>query len=65
MRVVVDWDLCQGHGMCEDEAPEVFQLNDDGDMELLQEHPPERLRAAVQSACTFCPQRALSIEEDG
>ena len=24
MRVEVDLDLCQGHGMCELEAPEVF-----------------------------------------
>ena len=24
MRVVVDWELCQGHGACKSEAPEVF-----------------------------------------
>ena len=26
MRVVVDLDLCQGHGVCESEAPTVFEL---------------------------------------
>ena len=26
MRVSVDLDLCQGHGVCESEAPSVFEL---------------------------------------
>jgi len=25
-HVVVDYDLCQGHGVCESEAPEVFSV---------------------------------------
>ena len=26
LRIVVDLDLCQGHGVCEFEAPEVFEV---------------------------------------
>ena len=26
LRVEVDRDLCQGHGVCESEAPEVFEV---------------------------------------
>ena len=62
MRVKVDWDFCQGHGVCCEEAPEVFRLNDDGEMELVQETPDESLRPRVEQAVRFCPTRALSIE---
>ena len=69
LRVRVDLDLCQGHGMCHEEAPEVFRVVDRrGDyahVELLQERPPEALRAKVLAAARFCPNRVISVEEDG
>ena len=64
MRVVVDRDLCQGHGVCESEAPEVFSVSKKGVLSILDEHPPEELRAQIEQAVTFCPTRALRIEED-
>lgn len=63
MRVKVDWERCQGHGVCAGEAPEVFALRDDGELELLQEQPPEALRAKVESAVRFCPTQAIAISE--
>jgi ferredoxin len=62
-KVVVDWDLCQGHGVCEGEAPEVFQLDEEGMMQLLTETPPKSQREAVAKAVRYCPQRAISIQE--
>ena len=32
-RVEVDDDLCQGHGVCETEAPDVFAVSKDGVVE--------------------------------
>ena len=32
MRVVADLDLCQGHQMCQGEAPEVFGFDADADV---------------------------------
>lgn len=64
MRIVVDRDLCQGHAMCQEEAPEVFQVGRDGVLHVLQERPPESLRKQVEAACTYCPCGALSVEED-
>ena len=65
MRVVADLDLCQGHQMCQGEAPEVFGFDADADVvTVLQEHPDETLRSDVQSAVRYCPAMALSIEED-
>jgi len=62
MRIKVDRDFCQGHGVCCGEAPEVFVLNDEGDMQLLQEEPDESLRSKVEKAVKDGPTRALSIE---
>ncbi|MFY9589135.1 MAG: ferredoxin [Actinomycetota bacterium] len=64
MRIVVDRDLCQGHGVCESEAPEVFTVPKSGQVSLLQETPPDALRAKVQMAVTYCPTHALKIVED-
>ena len=65
MRVVADLDLCQGHQMCQAEAPDVFGFDADADLVVvLQEHPDESLRAQLASAVRYCPAMALSIEEE-
>jgi ferredoxin len=64
MRVIVDFDLCESNGVCEGLAPEVFQVNDKDELDVLQERPDESLRAKVQDAVRSCPKQALSIEED-
>ncbi len=64
-RVVADLELCQGHQMCQGEAPEVFGFDEDADhVVLLQEQPDDGLRAQVRSAVTYCPAMALAIEEE-
>lgn len=63
-RVVVDRDLCQGHGVCEAEAPEVFEVSKAGDLTVLIESPPHDQRAAVDLAVRYCPTHALSVQED-
>lgn len=65
MRVVADTDVCQGHQMCQTEAPTVFGFDPAADVVLLlQEHPDVSLRPAVQTAVKYCPAFALSLEED-
>jgi sterol 14-demethylase len=64
MRVVVDRDLCQGHGVCESEAPEVFAVSKKGVLTILVERPVESLRPGIEQAVAFCPTKALRIEED-
>jgi len=64
VKVIVDRDLCQGHGVCESEAPAVFTVSKKGTVEILDESPPEDLRAQVEAAVSFCPTHALRIEED-
>jgi len=63
MRVVVDRDLCQGHGVCESEAAEVFSVSKQGELTILDESPPLGLRSQVEKAVAYCPTGALRIEE--
>ena len=62
-RVVLDDDLCQGHAMCELEAPDVFSVPKRGVVEILDSEPPDDIRADVERAVEMCPTRAISIEE--
>ncbi|CAN3130904.1 ferredoxin [Mycobacterium sp. smrl_JER01] len=62
-RVEVDEDLCQGHAMCELEAPGVFTVPKRGIVEITDPEPPDELREAVELAVEMCPTRALTIVE--
>ena len=64
MKIHVDRDLCQGHGVCESEAPTVFSVSKKGDLTILDETPSDELRSEVEKAVKFCPTHALRIEED-
>jgi ferredoxin len=64
MKVIVDRDLCQGHGVCESEAPGVFSLAKDGELTIVDPNPPEDRRREVLQAVRYCPTGALRIEED-
>ncbi|MGH2725705.1 MAG: ferredoxin [Actinomycetota bacterium] len=64
MRIVVDYDLCQGHGVCESEAPEVFAVPKSGQVSLKDATPPGELRAKVEMAVRYCPTHALRIVEE-
>ena len=45
MRIVVDFDLCESNAVCMAIAPEVFEVRDDDFLYVLDENPPEELRA--------------------
>ncbi|MBW3573855.1 MAG: ferredoxin [Actinobacteria bacterium] len=61
MRVVVDYDRCINSGSCTRAAPTVFEIRHD-QLVVLQEEPPEELRAEVEEAADFCPTAAIRIE---
>ena len=62
MRVTVDYGLCQGHAMCEVEAPDVFRVGKADQVELLTDVVPAEHHDAVRLAVKYCPTRALTIE---
>ena len=62
-RVEVDADLCQGHAMCEPEAPDYFRVPKRGTVEILDAEPPDDVRPDIERAVEICPTRALSIKQ--
>ena len=65
MKIVVDFDLCQGHGVCVEEAPELFALDAAASKVVVrEENPPEALRAKLAAAAKYCPTRALRVVEE-
>jgi ferredoxin len=60
-KIEVDLDLCQGHAMCELEAPDYFTVPRRGKVEILDAEPPENARDDIERAVAMCPTQALFI----
>ena len=63
MRVVVDTDMCTGHGRCYTLAPEVFEADDNGHSSVISAEVPDALRDKALIGRDNCPERAISIED--
>jgi ferredoxin len=61
MKVVVNYELCESNALCVEAAPEVFQVREDDNLYVLQEEPPESLRAKVERAVRVCPKQAIRV----
>lgn len=63
MKIRVEPERCQGHGLCRLAAPEVFgQDEQEGHVVILQPEVPPELEAAARAGVDGCPERALRIE---
>jgi ferredoxin len=62
-QVEVDRERCLGTGSCEALAPDLFEVGDDGIVELLAQPEDEQARALVADAVQACPTRALSLAD--
>jgi ferredoxin len=63
MRVSVDKDVCLGAGNCVRTAPDVFDQDEEGFVELLDDNPPSELEEDVLLARRLCPARAITVNE--
>ena len=62
MRIVLDPNLCDGNGLCVNEAPDFFELNDDEELTLLKEEVGPEDAERVRKAVNACPKAALRLE---
>ncbi|MCV7177049.1 ferredoxin [Mycolicibacterium sphagni] len=58
-KIHVDPQLCEGHGLCVEFAPEVFHLG--GQIADYDATPDESLWEGVDSAVAACPRHAITI----
>ncbi len=61
MRIVLDRPRCEGHGLCEEAAPRLMHLDDDGELVLDREEIDEADAALANAAVRVCPVAALRI----
>jgi ferredoxin len=61
MKIVLDQPRCEGHGLCEEAAPQLMHLDDDGDLVLDREELADAEVAAANAAVRVCPVAALRL----
>ena len=59
-RLVVDWPLCQAHGLCAEVLPEVLALDEWG-YPVVTESIEPGLRLLAAAAVDACPVAALRV----
>ena len=63
MKVEADYDACEANAVCAGLVPEVFEVDDDDNMNILVDEVPERLADGVKHAVRSCPKAALKLVE--
>ena len=62
MRVRIDDERCQGHGLCRISAPDLFfAREEDGHAYVKDEEVPAGREADVQLAADSCPELAIEV----
>ncbi len=62
MKVKVDKELCSGDEICVDICPEVFKMEDDVAVVLV-DTVPEDVKERCREAVDECPSEAITIED--
>jgi NADH:ubiquinone oxidoreductase subunit F (NADH-binding)/ferredoxin len=62
-KLVVDWTICKGHGLCAGLLPEIVRLDRNGYPDIAGTRIPEHLNAQAQVAVRRCPALALRVED--
>lgn len=61
MEVRVNRDRCEANAVCCGLAPEVFRIDDEEQLVIVQPRPPAALMERVTLAAARCPKDALEI----
>ncbi len=64
ITATIDWDKCEGNGVCARVAPEIFTCDDEGNSDVILDEIPAELRAKALLALAQCPTKAITVTED-
>ena len=62
MMIIIDEETCIGCGQCEEVCPDIFKLEDEKAVVILDEVPPN-LKDCCREAEEICPVSAITIED--
>lgn len=62
MRVTINAD-CQGCGLCEATAPDVFEITAEGVARVLVDVVPAEFEQSVREAADDCPTEAIELSD--
>ncbi|WP_265442887.1 ferredoxin [Flexivirga meconopsidis] len=63
MQIVADIAQCEGLGMCEAMAPDIFEVGPEGHVVIHDPSPDESRRQDLQAAVDSCPVLALTLQD--
>jgi ferredoxin len=64
MRIVVDQQLCTGHALCAEQAPDLIVLDEEGYNRTASLVVPDDLVEQATRAFQCCPERAIRLDEE-
>ena len=64
MKLSVDYDLCESNALCVGMAPQIFDLDDDDNLEIATFDIGDADAPSVRRAVASCPRAALSLDEN-
>lgn len=62
-RVAVDTAVCELHGQCVEQAPEIFSFDEDGQLRYREQIEDDET-AAVEDAQFLCPTQAITLSRE-
>ena len=62
MKIRIDSDTCTGHGRCYSLAPALFEPDDEGVGQVIDEEVPPEREEDARRAFASCPERAVVLE---
>jgi ferredoxin len=62
MKLTIDRDVCDGHGMCAQSAPTYVELDADGEPVVIQDDVADKIPAPVDLAVRACPVSAVHVQ---
>jgi ferredoxin len=63
-KIVVDFGLCESNGVCMGIIPEVFDLDDEDYLHILQDEVTPENEQQVKESVRQCPRQAIFIKEE-
>ncbi|BBZ15617.1 ferredoxin [Mycobacterium branderi] len=63
VELTVDADVCEANAVCVGIAPELFALDDEDALQILEVRPQHDMLERARQAVDSCPKRALRLRQ--